>query len=832
MFANYETTLKRVLISRIKRFKGVSIAVLTLIVCSLLSACYDFNNPVDPGADNYQGFKTERDDTIYSISYDPNGADNGGDLPVDAALYAPGDSATVLGNIGATPLALTGNTFVGWNTAADGSGTHYNPNNRLSMPASDVTLYAVWTTSTTYTVNYNATLADGGSAPIDPHSYLPGTVATVLGNSGGLFKNGYRLYSWDTQTDRLGTDYWGGSEITISGDVNLYDDWIPDFAGGDGLSLATAYQIEDANHLYNVRYVASFPGNYFKLTADIDLSSVDSDLTVATYDPILGWDPIGDNSAPFNGNFDGNGFVISNLFIDRGGNDIGLFGMTQGATLERVVLQDVDVSGGGQNIGGLIGRIDSIGIDTVRECFTSGQVNGGDQIGGLVGRLSLNGSIERSYSFADVAGVNQVGGLIGYNGDSVLNSYAIGFVSGTDSVGGLVGNNGGSIDFSYAAGGVTGSSLTGGLVGTNGGTVTDSYYDSDTSGQSDNLGKGDPYITADMTDYLTYGSWDFATVWEIDDGVSYPYLQWQGGGMIPTPSSGNTISYFANGADSGLPPADAGTYLPGASITILGNSGGLSRTGFEFAGWNTAADGSGAPYPVGSASMPASDLNLYAQWEVPILAAQWDFQTGSELIDSSSYGNNLSLSSGSPAFGNDGATDYLEFTSDNDRLSIVGTTSLESVAGGQSFSFWYYGNIFEQGSVMSRFSGSQRVWTVGPQLAGQFNIMDSAGYIGGSAFNFGTGFNPGAWNHVVVTYDVIVEEAQVYINNAAPVTRSIDSTYFYDTGTTFYVGNSADGTNAGNAVYDLVTANQRVAQFRIFNYVLDASEVDAIYTSF
>jgi uncharacterized repeat protein (TIGR02543 family) len=208
-----------------------------------------------------------------------------------------------------------------------------------------------------------------------------------------------------------------------------------------------------------------------------------------------------------------------------------------------------------------------------------------------------------------------IGGLVGNNTSSgtVNDSYALGNVSGTDQVGGLVGLNGGTVNRSYAAGEVSGTTGTGGLVGVNTGTVTDAYYDTTTSGQAD-AGKGIGLSSALMTDSGNFGGWDFGTVWQIDTGVSYPYLQWQGGVMIPTPSSGNTISYFANGADSGLPPADAGTYLPGAAITILGNSGGLAKTGFIFAGWNTAADGSGTLYPVGAATMPASDLDLYAQW--------------------------------------------------------------------------------------------------------------------------------------------------------------------------------------------------------------------------
>jgi uncharacterized repeat protein (TIGR02543 family) len=52
----------------------------------------------------------------------------------------------------------------------------------------------------------------------------------------------------------------------------------------------------------------------------------------------------------------------------------------------------------------------------------------------------------------------------------------------------------------------------------------------------------------------------------------------------------------------------------GASTTTALNANTLTRTGFTFAGWNTAIDGSGTPYADRSDYSFASDLTLYAQW--------------------------------------------------------------------------------------------------------------------------------------------------------------------------------------------------------------------------
>lgn len=77
----------------------------------------------------------------YAVTYDGNGND-GGTEPVDGSSpYLPGTTVTVLSE---GTLTLTGNSFLSWNTAADGSGTTYAPAATFSMPNNAVTLYAQW----------------------------------------------------------------------------------------------------------------------------------------------------------------------------------------------------------------------------------------------------------------------------------------------------------------------------------------------------------------------------------------------------------------------------------------------------------------------------------------------------------------------------------------------------------------------------------------------------------------------------------------------------------------------------------------------------------------
>lgn len=75
------------------------------------------------------------------------------------------------------------------------------------------------------------------------------------------------------------------------------------------------------------------------------------------------------------------------------------------------------------------------------------------------------------------------------------------------------------------------------------------------------------------------------------------------------------ITYFANGANGGAVPSDTTNYNIGQAIAVLGNSGALTRTGYSFAGWNTAANGSGFTYNSGdTVTMGAQSVSLFAIW--------------------------------------------------------------------------------------------------------------------------------------------------------------------------------------------------------------------------
>lgn len=90
-----------------------------------------------------------------------------------------------------------------------------------------------------------------------------------------------------------------------------------------------------------------------------------------------------------------------------------------------------------------------------------------------------------------------------------------------------------------------------------------------------------------------------------------------------------TVTYGANGATGGTVPVDSNTYFHGQTVTVLGNSGSLTKTGYSFGGWNTASDGSGTSYsPADTFTMPAGNVTLYAQWTVSTYAVTYDSNGG------------------------------------------------------------------------------------------------------------------------------------------------------------------------------------------------------------
>lgn len=73
------------------------------------------------------------------------------------------------------------------------------------------------------------------------------------------------------------------------------------------------------------------------------------------------------------------------------------------------------------------------------------------------------------------------------------------------------------------------------------------------------------------------------------------------------------ITYNGNGNTTGTAPASQ-TKLLDTPLTLATNTGNLIKSGATFAGWNTAANGTGTDYPAGSTYSVNASVTLYAKW--------------------------------------------------------------------------------------------------------------------------------------------------------------------------------------------------------------------------
>ena len=388
--------------------------------------------------------------------------------------------------------------------------------------------------------------------------------------------------------------------------------------GGDGLSASTAYQLTDVYGLQGAGSAGMLNKNY-KLANNIDASGT------ALWNGGVGgagFDPIGDNTTRFTGTFDGNNKTISNLTINRPGQDyVGLMGdLGTGGTVTNVGLVNVSVDGlfyvGGiaGNSGGTIsnsyatGRVEGqgeagglVGVNSgagqISNSYVTSSVSGTSYVGGLVGTNS--GTISESYATGSVTGNDRVGGLVGTNwgAGQISNSYATGSVSGNDYVGGLVSINDATISNSYATGSVGGIGHVGGLVGINYETISNSFWNTQTSGQTTSAG-GTGMTTVEMMQAATFTSagWSASnvggdgTTWRIYEGNSGPLLR----GLMTGLTLANTTVTFNGGTQQGATTADArvlgGSNASGRNFGSYANSYYSNQQGVDIIGGSLAVN--------------------------------------------------------------------------------------------------------------------------------------------------------------------------------------------------------------------------------------------------
>ena len=258
-------------------------------------------------------------------------------------------------------------------------------------------------------------------------------------------------------------------------------------------TAADPYQISTAKDLalmaQNVNAGdADYVSAYYILTNNIDLSGSE-------------WTPIGTETNPFKGTFDGKDHTVSGIKISKWDDDHGLFGYSYSATIKNVGVIDAYIEGF-KNVGGIcgyskydakspktsiencyftgeisgtggVGGICGDGYVTIDNCYNLGEVSGNGEIGGICGSSSLNSSIQNCHNTGKVSGMlSDIGGICGISMGEIKKCYNTGVISGQKyNVGGICGSDGSegsikSIEGCYNTGSVSGGKeYVGGICG-------------------------------------------------------------------------------------------------------------------------------------------------------------------------------------------------------------------------------------------------------------------------------------------------------------------------------------------------------------------------------
>ncbi len=177
----------------------------------------------------------------------------------------------------------------------------------------------------------------------------------------------------------------------------------------------------------------NYKGETVTLAKDLDLTSTELK-------------PIGKNGAFFEGTFDGNGHVITNINISSTANYSGLFGYVRGATIKNIGIESGNISSTKDYVAGIVGR--ASGATIIENCYNKATISGKDYVGGIVGYADAGLTVRNSYNAGEITATNNAGGIVAYlaGTDAVIeNCYNIGEVKDAETIGAIIGYRAASV---------------------------------------------------------------------------------------------------------------------------------------------------------------------------------------------------------------------------------------------------------------------------------------------------------------------------------------------------------------------------------------------------
>ena len=753
--------------------------------------------------------------TTYTVAYNGN-TNTSGTAPVDGSSpYTAGSTVTVLGNTGVPVLAKTGYTFAGWNTAADGSGTSYSPTSTFTINA-NTTLYAQWTPipPTTYTVTYNGNTNTSGNAPVDGSSpYTDGSTVTVLGNTGTpvLEKTGFDFAGWNTAADGSGTPYSPTDTFPINANTTLYAQWTP--------IPPTTYTVTyngNTNTSGNAPVDGSSP--YTDGSTVTVLGNTGTPVLEKTGFDFAGWNTAADGSGtpysptdtfPINANttlyaqwtpippttytvtYNGNTNTSGNVPVDGSspytdGSTVTVLGNTGTPVLEKTGFDFAGWNTAADGSGTSYSPTDTFPINANTTLYAQWTPEPTYTVT-YNGNTNTSGNVPVDGSSPYIAGSTVT--VLGNTGTPVLaktgNTFA-GWNTAADGSGTSYSptstfpiNANTTLYAQWTPDTSTYTVTYNGNTNTSGNVPVDGsspYTDGSTVTVLGNTGT--PVL--EKTGY-TFNNWNTAA---DGSGTSYSptstfpinanttlYAQWTP--VVPTTY---TVTYNGNTNTSGNPPVDGSSpYTAGSTVTVLGNTGTpvLAKTGNTFAGWNTAANGTGTSYSPTSTFPINANTILYAQW-TPVVPTTYTV----------TYNGNTNTSGNAPV---DGSSPYAAGST----VTVFGNTGSPVLAKtGYQFAGW---NTAADGSGTSYVGGNTFAINANTTLYAQwiigvarllYNANSAAGGIGTAPSSSGTYYT--------------AFSTQPVVNNTGPFTNT--------NGYTFGGWNtSADGSGTSYPVGSNVT---------------------------
>nr|WP_274963923.1 InlB B-repeat-containing protein [Bifidobacterium crudilactis] len=612
----------------------------------------------------------------YSISYVLNGGEN---HPSNPHAYSSNDLPISLNE-----PTLSGYTFDGWYQTSNFSGGKVT-----SIPygsTGDKTYYAKWT----YTVTYNGNSNTSGSVPSQSAATVKGSAVTLASNSGSLARTGYTFDGWNTNAAGTGSSYAVSSSQIFAGNTTLYAKWnavtynITYELNGVAATNSNPTTYSEASlpvSLTNLSNTTAYTFAGWYTTSNFSGSAVTAIPVGSTGDKTYyaKWT----YQVSYDGNSNTSGSVPSQSVATVKGAAVTLASNSGSLARTGYTFDGWNTNAAGTGTSYAVSSSQTFAGNTtlyakwkIATYNITYELNGGTNHASNPATytveslpLTLQNPTLSGFTFAgwytEAGFVTKVTSIpVGSTGAKTFYAkwtYQVTYNANSATSGSAP---------AKSAATVKGAAVT--LAANSGSLARTGYVFAGWNTAAD--GTGTSYAVSSSQTFAgnttVYARWvaEYAITYELN-GVSvtnpnptayseaslpvsltnlsnttaYTFAGWYEsssftGSAVTSIPAGSTgaktfyakwtyrVSYDKNSSTSGSAPGQSAAVIKGAAVTLAANSGSLARTGYRFAGWNTAADGTGTSYAVSSSQTLAGNTTLYARWVVAHSTAGGSFE--------------------------------------------------------------------------------------------------------------------------------------------------------------------------------------------------------------